>query len=229
VDHPTVLSRLEAQFGVSGMALLLWFRSYIANRSQAVSISGVTSSSTPLHIGVPQGSVLGLLYNSPLHSIIRQHGLSAHYFADDTQIYTEFEISKDGADQIKAYRRIKCCTEDTNSWMFENKLKLNEDKSDALLVSSSHPSKKPLPLPLSIGDEKILPAGSVRNLGMILDSHLTLEVHVNKVCRLANYQLHQIGRVRKCFDDATFAILVSSLVFPYLDYDTHFFMVSLRI
>jgi hypothetical protein len=32
VDHPTLLSRLEARFGVSGTALL-WFRSYIANRS----------------------------------------------------------------------------------------------------------------------------------------------------------------------------------------------------
>jgi hypothetical protein len=99
VDHPTLLSRLEAWFGVSG-TVLLWFCSYIANRSQVVSISGVTSSPAPLCFGVPQGSVLGptlfVLYNSPLHSIIRQHGLSAHYFADDTQIYTEFEISKDG-------------------------------------------------------------------------------------------------------------------------------------
>ena len=89
MDHPTLLSRLEARFGVSEMALL-WFRSYIANRSQAVSISGVTSSPTPLHFGVPQGSVLGptlfVLFNSPLHSIIRQHGLSAHYFADDNPL-----------------------------------------------------------------------------------------------------------------------------------------------
>ena len=49
----------------------------------------------------------------------------------------------------------KCCTVDIKSWMFKNKLnELNEDKSDALLVSSSHPSKKPLPL--SVGDEKIV-------------------------------------------------------------------------
>ena len=127
--------------------------------------------------------------NSPLHnSIIRQHGLNAHYFAGDTHIYTEFEISKDGVDQIETYRRIKCCAVDTKSLMFQKKLKLNEDKSDALLVSSSHPSKKPLPLPLSIGDEKIVLAYSVRNLGMILDSYLTLESHVKKVCRFANYQ-----------------------------------------
>jgi hypothetical protein len=66
--------------------------------------------------------------------------------------------------------------------MFENKFKLNEDNTAALLVSSSHPSKKLLPLSLSIGDEKIVPVDSVRNLGMILDSHLTLELHVKKMC-----------------------------------------------
>jgi hypothetical protein len=103
VDLQTLLSRLEARFGVSGTALF-WLRSYVANRSQAVSISGVTSSPTPLHFGVPRGSVLGptlfVLYNSTLHSIIRQHGLSAHYFANDTQIYTEFKISKDGPKNI---------------------------------------------------------------------------------------------------------------------------------
>ncbi len=152
---------------------------------QVYSISGVTSSPAPLCFGVSQGSVLGptlfLLYNLPLHSIIRQNGLSAQNFADDTQIYTEFEISNDGADQIEAYRRIKCCAEDTKTWMFANKLKLSEDKSDALLVSSSHPSKKLLPLQLSKGDQKIVPEDSVRNLGMILDSHLTLELHVKKV------------------------------------------------
>jgi hypothetical protein len=80
----------------------------------------------------------------------RQHGLSAHYFADDTQIYTEFEISEDEADQIEAYRRIQCCKEDKKLWMFENKLKLNKEKSAALLVSSSHPWKQALSLPLSI-------------------------------------------------------------------------------
>ena len=107
--------------------------------------------------------------------------------------------------------------------MFENKLKLNEDKTDELLISSSHASKNLLPLLLSIGDEKIVPADFVQNLGMILDSHLTLELHVKKVCRSANYQLHRISRVRKYFDDDTCAILVSSLVFPYLDYGNSLF------
>ena len=85
--------------------------------------------------------------------------------------------------------------------------------------------KKLLPLLLSIGDEKIVPADSIRNLGMNLESHHTLELHVKKVCRLANYQLHRMSRVRKGFDDGTCAILVSSFVFLYLNYGNSLFYV----
>ena len=58
VDHSTLLSRLEVPFGVSDTALL-WFRLYIENRSQVVSISGFTSSPALLRYCVPQGFVLG--------------------------------------------------------------------------------------------------------------------------------------------------------------------------
>ena len=64
---------------------------------------------------------------------------------------------------------------------------------------------------------------------MILDSHLILELHVKKVWRSANYQLHRISRMRKCFDDATCAILVSWLVFPIWTLATRYSMVSLSI
>ena len=108
-----------------------------------VSISGVTSSPAPLCFGVSQGSVLGptlfVLYNSSLHSIIRQHRQSAHYFPDDTQIYTKFQ------------RR--------------------ERTRSRLIV--------------------------VLNAAQKAQKHRFLLV--KKVCRSANYQLHRISRVRKCF------------------------------
>ena len=138
VDHPTLLSRLEARFGVSGPALL-WFCSYIANRSSGVFHLWCYFVPCSSLFWCPSGLCSGpyvVCALQPLHSIIRQHGLSAQNFADVTQIYTEFEISNDGVDQIEAYRRIKCCAEDTKTWMFENKLQLNEDKSDGFVFAS---------------------------------------------------------------------------------------------
>jgi hypothetical protein len=96
-------------------------------RRQSVSVGGVTSTPTPLIYGVPQGSVLGpilyILYNSPMH----------HYFADDSHEYESFIPSPSAADQQQAYNNLSACLADQGKWLAANRLKLNEDKTDAHL------------------------------------------------------------------------------------------------
>ena len=69
VDHTNLLNRLSSDFGISGLALG-WFRSYLAEREQYVSVSDAKSDGIRLQFGVPQGSVLGpvlfTIYTSPL-------------------------------------------------------------------------------------------------------------------------------------------------------------------
>jgi len=65
VDHVILLQRLEVSFGLSG-SVLKWYRSFLANRSQAATFQGVTSDYTSLLYGVPQGSVLGSAIH-PVH------------------------------------------------------------------------------------------------------------------------------------------------------------------
>ena len=59
VDHDILLARLKSSIGINGTALN-WFKSYVNNRSQRVSLNGCTSDSF-MPYGVPQGSCLGPL------------------------------------------------------------------------------------------------------------------------------------------------------------------------
>ena len=120
IDHSILIQRL-ATLGFGGR-ILDWFTSYITGRTQSVSINNVTSDPTTLEFGVPQGSVLGpilyTLYTTPLGSIIREHGLDFHMYADDTQIY----ISMDTSEINNQKHILESCLDSIKSWMLSNKL-----------------------------------------------------------------------------------------------------------
>ena len=97
IDHGILLERLSSSFGKTGSALPL-LSSYLTNRTQSASINGHSSLPSPMHTGVPQGSVLGpllfTLYTTPLGHILSATPISYHFNADDTQLYISFESSK---------------------------------------------------------------------------------------------------------------------------------------
>ena len=95
IDHQILLRRLDHDMGIRGVCLK-WFESYLRDRSQAVHLSSASSEDRSVAFGVPQpqGSVLGLLLftlcSSPVSAIAHSHGLGAHFYADDSQLYVAF-------------------------------------------------------------------------------------------------------------------------------------------
>ena len=65
-----------------------WFKSYLSNRSQYVSINGYDSSLAAINCGVPQGSVLGpLLFSLHINDLNQAIKFcKVHHFADDTNL-----------------------------------------------------------------------------------------------------------------------------------------------
>ena len=88
IDHPILAHRLHTNFGFTD-TVLQWFSSYLTDRTNYVSLSNHCSAFTPVHSGVPQGTVLGrrlfTMYIKPLSAIIDSHSIIQHSFADDSQ------------------------------------------------------------------------------------------------------------------------------------------------
>ena len=141
VDHSILSNRLNRCFGIGGKALT-WFRSYLLNRSQFVYVENERSSSRFLRYGVPHGFVLeptlfSMYTAAPLADVIKQHNMSYHFYADDTQIYLSFCQSAVGEPE-HSRSRAELYIKDIEQWMMINKLKLNGDKNELLVLNARH-------------------------------------------------------------------------------------------
>ena len=165
VDHDILLHRLEHTFGFQATALA-WVRSYLSGRTQTVSIDGRLSSPTVIRCGVPQCSVL-FIYTQPLSCVIGNHPVSHQLYADDTQIYRRSSPSEVSA----TIHNMEKCISDVKSWMICNRLQMNHDKTEAILIATQRTNMShALPSFLHKNDIHIEFSKSLRNLGIIFDN-----------------------------------------------------------
>ena len=96
---------------------------------------------------------------------------------------------------------------------------MNEDKMDVLLVTAKQiVNLQHLPEFMNINGTCVKFSPSVRNLGVTLDSTLSLHQHVMNVCRVAYLELRCINSIQNLLSIDTVKTLVFSLVLSHIDY-----------
>ena len=216
IDHGILLRRLECRLGIREKCLK-WFTSYLTDRKFRVMVSGSTSQSQDLRCGVPQGSVLGpklfTLYMLPLGDLARSHGVDFHIYADDCQLYMAFKRDNTLITASKMERLVN----DIKSWMSNNMLKLNEDKTEIMVLNGARRSDIDLPS-LMIGTESVSMSNSTTLLGVELDNTISLENHIRNTAKSCFFKLHNMFKIRKCITKEAAKTMVHSMMTSKLDY-----------
>ena len=185
IDHTLLIRRLQSRFGFTGTAIA-WLRSYLSNRFQYVVIDDTCSNRFDLSFGVPQGSCLGPLlfsiYTSQLFDIVSHHLPQVHCYADDTQLYLAFKPDNN-ATQLAAVRSMEACVEDLRRRMNKDKLMLNDDKTEFVLIGTKQQLAKVCIDTLSVGISEVSNSSLVRNLGSWFDCNFTMATHVKKIAK----------------------------------------------
>ena len=171
VNHKILINKLS-YYGIRGTAND-WFKSYLSNRTQYVSVNNYHSSNSPITHGVPQGSVLGpllfLIYINDLNNAIKHS--TTHHFADDTNLLFVNKSIKKINLSINEDLKLLC------EWLRANRISLHTSKSEIILFRSVH-SKISKHLNFRLSGQKVTLSTSVKYLGIHLDQHLTWENHL---------------------------------------------------
>lgn len=215
VDHIILLDKLIA-YGVDGSSLL-WFKSYLSDRCQLVSLAGTKSDMATVRHGVPQGSILG-----PLLFILFINDLPLHVssstidlYADDTTI-TSFA---DCGNMLKLQDSLNSSVSEVVNWASANKLPLNEKKTKVLVVTGKRLMDKMDCVPeVSVKDTQLTNVPSAKLLGLEIDHEVSFLLHVDNICKKLSQRIGILRKIRKSLPLKQRLTYYNSVIKPIIDY-----------
>ena len=93
---------------------------------------------------------------------------------------------------------MQACISDVKAWATANMLKLNNNKTELMLVTSKRTKHlHKLPTSITIGNAQFLFKTTVMNLGLTFDCHLTMDEHVSIIAWTCYFELRRLASIRR--------------------------------
>jgi hypothetical protein len=214
--------------GIRGNTLA-WFKDYLSNRQQFVTVSGFNSSLRVIRLGVPQGSILGpilfLLYinDLPLNSL-----LNDFLFADDTTLLASGPDLPE-LNEFVNFEFHKICT-----YFRQNKLALHPAKTQFALFSNSRDARDcnisifvnnnnqgsndpSLCIPIErVQNSSNIPA--VKFFCLYFDTELNFKYHIKTICTRVSRALYMLRTCKNFLSEKSLKTLYYSMIHCHLVY-----------
>ena len=211
VPHKKLLSKLSG-YGITG-PLHSWLNCFLTQRTKKVVLEGVSSTSTSVDSGVPQGTVLGpLLFLCHINDLPASVSSQVRLFADDCLLYREINTFQD---HVALQQDLHNLEQSADTWG----MRFNATKCNMLSIRSTSSYFYKL-------DDTIL--NHVENtpyLGLLISDGLKWNNHINKTCKKANASLGFLRRnlrhlPKTCKKTAYLALVRSVLEYGAILYGT---------
>ena len=176
VWHDGIIFKLKA-YGVE-VELLSLLKNYLENREQRVVLNGQTSAWRKIMSGIPQVSVLGpLLFLIYINDLPDGINSLCKIFADNTYLFPKF------SDIHKSASNLNDDLEKISYWGYQWKMQFNPDRNkqaNEVIFSRKTSSNNLSHPPIKFNNNKISKCPYQKHLGIVLDSKLNFNAHVDQ-------------------------------------------------
>ena len=213
IDHNILLEKM-IYIGFSDQSIL-WFKSFLSNRTFKIKVDKTLSDAGNLTCGVPQGSILGpLLFLIYINDMPQATTCDLLLYADDScLIYQHKNINQ--IEKVLTNNFSGLC-----DWFVDNKLSIHfgEDKTKCILFASKRKAKTADPLVIKYKDIEIKQHSKVKYLGCILDETLSGESMALHVLNKLNSKLKFLYRKNRFLTPYLRRLLCNALIQPHFDF-----------
>ena len=205
--HDLLIAKLHAYgFTIPSLKLI---NSYLTNRKQRVKINNEYSSWSNILLGVPQGSILGpLLFNIYMCDMFFHIGkIDIIGYADDNTPYlTDVNCSS-------IVENLQSSAGEMSKWFNQNYMLLNADKCHLLLTGPEKSTQT-----MRLGAKVINSSDGGTLLGFFIDTKLTFESHILRLCEKASQKIHALSRISPYIDFWKKKILMKAFIMSQFSY-----------